>query len=281
MAGLSAPTNKLLTAGLTERVIPIEVRGVVEMRSVQPVAALARLGPLNGFAGKELERFALREGRGRELLIYTVERAARHLKAWRARGFRGPLYIPLHTEDLEDRTLATSFDIIAKSQNIEQSSLIFVIGLSDYLTRGLDVSAIMRVRKAGCGVALSIDGRQPPKFMRLGPHPFTAAMVGGKEVWKRLRTIGPGRLGALGAWIGWAESQGLERTALGLVNATEQETARLYGFSLGEGPHYSDFMPARTFITADGRVAGDLESAVISAFTRREQPQAAATLRRA
>jgi EAL domain-containing protein (putative c-di-GMP-specific phosphodiesterase class I) len=269
MARAPAPTNDLLTTGLSERIIPVEVRSVVEIGSSRPIGALARISQFAGFEGSELERFAIREGRGRELLIYLMERAARQMRNWRARGFHGTLYVALCDDELEDRTLATSFDIIGKTHKLEPASFTFTVPLSEYLERRINVSsAITRIRKAGCGVAMTIDGIKPPKFERLGQHPFSAALLGGRDVWKRLRTIGPGRLGAVGAWIGWAESQGIERTATGIASAIDQETARLYGFGRAEGPHYCDFVPARSFIGADGHVVGALESAVVSAFGR-------------
>jgi EAL domain-containing protein (putative c-di-GMP-specific phosphodiesterase class I) len=249
MARRPAPTNRLLSEGLAERNIPLEAQAIVELRSGKPVGAFARLGGLGPFSGSEISQFATREGRARELLIYLVERAARHLRTWRARGFRGALHLSVPPLELADRTLATSFDIIAKSQNLEQSAFTFMVPLTDYVERIDEVSsALMRIRRVGCGIAMAVDGRDTVRFQLLSKHPFSAFVLTGNDVWRRLRTAGPGTLGALGSWIGWAESQGLARVATGLSGPNEVETARAYGFLLGEGTHFSSFVAAREFL---------------------------------
>ncbi|MFZ1990150.1 MAG: hypothetical protein WAW96_10310, partial [Alphaproteobacteria bacterium] len=121
MAKPQAPTNDILTRGLAERIISLEVRPVVDLASSVPVSAVARLGGLENYDGRDIERFAELQGRRRELLIYTIERAARHIKAWRAKGFGGSLLVNLPPQLIEDRTLATSLDVISKSQGVEQS----------------------------------------------------------------------------------------------------------------------------------------------------------------
>jgi len=45
-----------------------------------------------------------------------------------------------------------------------------------------------------------------------------------------------------------AESFGVQRIASGICDESERETARLYGFGLGEGIHFGDYMPARAFL---------------------------------
>jgi len=185
-------------------------------------------------------------------LIYTIERAARHVKAWRARGFSGSLLMNLPPHLIEDRTLATSFDVISKSQGVEQSTFTVLVPQAEYLKSRSDaVNAMWRLRKAGCGVAMCIDAKAVAKFKRFSEHPFSALAFGGHHAWKRLKTIGPGKLGETGSWLGWAESSGLKRIACGISDEGEHETARLYGFSLGEGSHFADYMPARDFIAAN------------------------------
>lgn len=249
MAKPRAPTNQLLTAGLSERIIPLEVRPVFDLCTSARVCGIARLGKLAGCPGEELTRFADRQGRTRELLIYLLERAARHMKAWRDLGFTGALYISLPTQLIEDRTLATSLDVVVASQSIEQSAFTLLVPQADYLKRGAEAAnAVWRLRRAGCGIAMLMDARSPAKFAAPGAHPFTALACGGKNVWQRLKTIGPGKLGALGSWIGWAEAAGLHRIAAGIDTEDHHATARLYGFGLGEGSHFADYMPARDFV---------------------------------
>lgn len=249
MAKPPAPTNDILTTGLAERIIPLEVRSVVDLATSARVSAVARLGGLENHDGRDLERFAELQGRRRELLIYMIERAARHIKAWRASGFNGSLFLNLPSQLIADRTLATSFDVIARGQGIEQAAFTVLVPQADYLKNGSDaLTAMWRLRKAGCGVAMFIDAKAVAKFARLGEHPFSAIAFGGHHAWKRLKTIGPGKLGATGSWLGWGESLGLSRIACGISDESEREAARLYGFSLGEGTHFADYVSARGFM---------------------------------
>ena len=249
MAKPPAPTNDILTTGLAERIIPLEVRPVVDLATSARLNAIARLGGLENHDGRALERFAELQGRRRELLIYMVERAARHIKTWRASGFDGSLFVSLPPQLIADRTLATSFDVISKGQGIAQTAFTVLVPQAEYLRGGSDALAAMwRLRKAGCGVAMFIDIKAVSKFGRLGEHPFSAIAFGGHHAWKRLKTIGPGKLGATGSWLGWGESLGLKRIACGINDESERETARLYGFSLGEGMHFADYMSARSFM---------------------------------
>jgi len=95
---------------------------------------------------------------------------------------------------------------------------------------------------------MSIDAKAVVKFGRMREHPFSALVFGGHHAWTRLKTIGPGKLGETGSWLGWAESAGLKRIACGIGDESDRETARLYGFTLGEGSHFADYMPARDFL---------------------------------
>jgi EAL domain-containing protein (putative c-di-GMP-specific phosphodiesterase class I) len=266
MAKPPAPTNDILTTGLAERIIPLEVRPVVDLATSAPVSAVARLGGVENCDGRDLERFAELQGRRRELLIYMIERAARHIKAWRTRGFSGSLLMNLPPRLIEDRTLATSFDVISKSQAVEQSAFTVLVPQTEYLKSGSEaLTAMWRLRKAGCGVAMSIDAKSVAKFARPREHPFSAIALGGHHAWKRLKTIGPGKLGATGSWLGWAESLGLRRIAFSISDESERETARLYGFNLGEGSHFADYMPARAFI-------GETETTLTDAVSDRGLP---------
>jgi EAL domain-containing protein (putative c-di-GMP-specific phosphodiesterase class I) len=243
------PNHQILNAGLSDWVIPIEVRSVVDLRTRKPSAAVARIGTTLGCDGESLLRFAERQGRGREVLLYLIERAAFHMRTWRARGFSGTLHIPLRASDLSDRTLATSLDIAAKSRDLDPASFTVVVPMSAYVQRMNEATnALMRIRKAGCGVAMAVDAKNNFRFRPLTDHPFSALTLGGNGVWKRMRTIGPGKLGALGSWLGWAEANGMTRTALGIATDVDEETAKLYGFTKGEGPLYMDFVPARTYM---------------------------------
>ena len=249
MAKPSWPTNDILTTGLAERSIPLEVRSVVDLASTQRVSGVARLGGLETYNGRDLERFAELQGRRRELLIYVIERAARHMRMWRSRGFKGSLLLAVPAQLIEDRTLATSIDVISKSQDLEQGGFTLLVPQADYLKSGADaLNAVWRLRKIGCGVLMLIDSKAVVKFVPLRENPFSGIALGGHHAWKRLKTAGPGQLGAAGSWIGWAESQGLSRLACDITDESERQTARLYGFNLGEGGHFADFIPAREFI---------------------------------
>lgn len=70
------PSNELLNHGLDERVIPLEVRPVVNARSNAPTSAMGILGPLDGCPGELLQKFADKQGRSRELLIYMLDVAS-------------------------------------------------------------------------------------------------------------------------------------------------------------------------------------------------------------
>lgn len=243
------PNHDILNTGLSDWVIPIEVRSIVDLKTRSPASAISRVGETLGCDGDELLRFAERQGRGREVLLYLIERAAFHMRTWRARGFAGTLHIPLRPSEISDRTLATSLDIVAKSRDLPPGAFTVVVPMSAYVQRMNEATnALVRIRKAGCGVAMAMDAKDNPRFRPFAEHPFSALMLGGRGVWKRMRTIGPGKLGPLGSWIGWAEASGMERTALGIATDTEEETAKLYGFTKGEGPLYMDYVPARTFL---------------------------------
>jgi len=54
MAKLQAPTNDILTTGLAERIIPLEVRSVVDLATAAPISTVVRLGGLENYDGRDL-----------------------------------------------------------------------------------------------------------------------------------------------------------------------------------------------------------------------------------
>lgn len=232
-------TNDELSRALGEARISLALEPICNVRQRKAEAFLATAAGTAAFAGITLEAFALQEGRSRELALYLYDLAAKALQKVRGEGFSGQVYFPLAPRDIEDQTLADSLRQIAERHGIVPESTALVAPLKDYFAASASaLPALLRLRLAGFGLALAIESHQTHRFRPLPELPVTALCLSGSETWQRLRTIGPGKLGALGSWIGWAESQGLKRIALDIRDAAGEETARLYGFALAAGPHY-------------------------------------------
>lgn len=233
-------TNDEFSKALGEARVSLALEPICNLRQRKADALFASVAGTAAFAGVALEAFALQEGRSRELALYLYDLAAKELKATRAAGFTGQVYFPLATRDIEDQTLADSLRQIAERHGIVPESTTLVAPLKDYFsTATTSLPALLRLRFAGFGLGIAIDSHQAPRFRPLPELPATALCLSGGETWRRLRTLGPGKLGALGSWIGWAESQGLKRIALDIADETAEETARLYGFPLAAGPRYA------------------------------------------
>ncbi|MFO1186494.1 MAG: EAL domain-containing protein [Alphaproteobacteria bacterium] len=233
-------TNEEFSKALGEARVSLALEPICNLRQRKADAHFARVEGTAAVAGIALEAFALQEGRSRELALYLYDLAAKALKETRAAGVTGQVYFPLAARDIEDQTLADSLRQIAGRHGIVPESTTLIAPLKDYFaTATASLPALLRLRFAGFGLGIAIDSHQAPRFRPLPELPATALCLSGSETWRRLRTAGPGKLGALGSWIGWAESQGLKRIALDIVDATAEETARLYGFPLAAGPNYA------------------------------------------
>jgi hypothetical protein len=233
-------THDEFSRALGEARVALNLEPIFDLRRGEPTALIARVAGTAVFTGVTLEAFALREGRSRELALYLYDLAAQELWALRGKGFAGALYFPLASRDIEDQTLADSLRLIAERHTIVAESTTLIAPLKDYIaTSASALPALVRLRLAGFGLAIAIDQHTAPRFRPLTELPVSAFCVSGAQTWRRLRTIAPGKLGALGAWMGWAEAEGLKRVALDVADAYAQETARLYGFPFAAGPHCS------------------------------------------
>lgn len=233
-------SNDEFSRALNEARVALALEPICNLRQRKAEALIARVEGTAGFAGVALEAFALQEGRSRELALHLYDLAAKALKAARTGGFTGQVYFPLASRDIEDQTLADSLRQIAERHGIVPEATALIAPLKDYFaTSTTALPALLRLRFAGFGLAIAIDTTQAPRFRPLAELPATALCISGGETWRRLRTIGPGKLGALGSWIGWAEAQGLKRIGLDIADETAEETARLYGFPLAAGPRYA------------------------------------------
>lgn len=233
-------TNDEFSKALGEARVSLALEPICNLRQRKAEALFARVEGTAAFAGVVLEAFALQEGRSRELALYLYDLAAKELKAARVAGYAGQIYFPLAARDIEDQTLADSLRQIAERHGIAAESTTLIAPLKEYFsTATASLPALLRLRFAGFGLAIAIDSHQAPRFRPLTELPATALCLSGRETWRRLRSLGPGKLGALGSWIGWAESQGLKRIALDVADEAAEETARLYGFPLAGGPRYA------------------------------------------
>jgi hypothetical protein len=236
-------THDEFSRALSEARIALTLEPIFDLRRGAPTAFIARVEGTAVFTGATLEAFAMREGRSRELALYLYDLATRELAARREKAYVGALYFPLAARDIEDQTLADSLRLIAERHSVVPESTTLIAPLKDYIaTSASALPALVRLRLAGFGLAVAIDQHTAPRFKPLTELPITAFCISGSQTWRRLRTIAPGRLGALGAWMGWAEAEGLKRMALDLADADAHETARLYGFPLAAGPYCSASM---------------------------------------
>jgi EAL domain-containing protein (putative c-di-GMP-specific phosphodiesterase class I) len=233
-------THDEFSRALGEARVGLALEPIFDLRRGEPTAFIARVEGTAVFTGVTFETFALREGRSRELALYLYDLAAQELRARRERGDAGVLYFPLASRDIEDQTFADSLRFIAERHMIVPESTALIAPLKDYFaTSASALPALLRMRLAGFELAIAIDQHTAPRFRPLTELPITALCVSGAETWRRLRSIAPGKLEALGAWMGWAEAEGLKRVALDVADADAQETARLYGFPFAAGPHCS------------------------------------------
>lgn len=227
-------THTAFSQALTDGDIPLAFEPVLDLRRNAPIGLVACIGDA------ALEVFGTREGRGRELALYLFEAATKELRLRRSKGSPSSLYMPLGTREIEDQTLADSFRLIADRHAVVPEAINFIVPLKDYIGSSNTVlPALMRLRLVGFGITMAIDDVTAPRFRPLAELPITGVCLRGEATWKRMRTIGPGKLGALGSWIGWAEATGLKRVALDIVDERSDETARLYGFSAAAGAHYT------------------------------------------
>jgi hypothetical protein len=238
MAKTNPLTHAEFSAGLSEARIGAALETVYELRHKTAETQIARIAELDATPGREIAAYAVREGRGRELTLYLFEAAAREMRAQRLTGKRAGFYLSLNAREAEDQTLADSLRLVADRLGLMPEACGIIVPLEAYFANSQGVlPALLRLRTAGFGVAVQIDAVAAPRFRPLAELPLSGFCLGGHATWRRLRTIGPGKLGALGAWIGWAESEGLRRLAFDLQDARADETARLYGFTYGAGPH--------------------------------------------
>jgi len=227
-------THADLSKALETEAIGVKFDTIQNLRQRAPAALIARI------EDQAVRVFAEREGRSREVTLYLLEAALKEIRAQRAQSGVGNLLIALATREIEDQTLADSFRLIADKHAVVPEAITFVVSLDDYIAKlTTALPALTRLRLAGFGIALSIDRVKAPLFRALTELPITGLCLEGKETWRKLRTVGPGKLGALGSWIGWAEAQGLKRVALDVGDEIAEQTARLYGFPLAAGSYYA------------------------------------------
>jgi len=233
MAKAISLTHTAFSKALAGGQIPLAFEPIHDLRRQAPEALLAGIGDA------ALEAFASREGRGRELALYLFEAAVKELRA-RTKTGPGSLYVPLFVREIEDQTLADSLRLIADRHSVVPEAITVIVPLEAYLAQARTVlPALLRLRLVGFGITMAIDGVKTSSFRPLAELPISGLCLRGEETWRRMRTIGPGKLGALGSWIGWAEAAGLKRLALDIATITDEATARLYGFSIVAGAHYA------------------------------------------
>lgn len=191
-----------------------------------------------------LMSFADREGRRRELTKYQLEEGLAAAQRWRSRGLDLPLLVAIGASDVCDETLLFTIRLVLEKTRQRPSALSLIVPCEAYMNDRTHAGrALQPIANDGVGLVLAVEDGVTKSFEPLTHHPFTAFCAGGTSLWERLRTAGPGDLGAIGNWFAWAQVLGLPRLAFGLSSFRDVGIARAFGFTQGAGRHIGDDIP--------------------------------------